>query len=168
MEELIESLKDAFRLNTDDEELNKAFEEYLKDGISKIKSNPSPFIKKDDESIKRAVERVARNVIDSDIESKKRILLYDSDFKTIMEISTQVFEEAKKTLKTGVTSNLNTIEMEEQLKELLTNVKDYNKNKAKELVSESLLDLYFIRTRDINNLSFRLAASTNNNNSKFN
>ncbi len=81
----------------------------------------------------------------------------DINFENICEISSKVFEIAKKKM-TGekVKIDIPDREIKEKLEDLLNSVNFINEIEAKRLVSETMLDLDYITNSEVKVLSLRL------------
>ena len=89
--------------------------------------------------------------------SKLENELEDKNFKEIRRMSAQYFELAKKKIDgKDINENVDTSKEIQKLGELLQKVNSYNKKKAQELVSETVLDINFISKSNVNVSSLRL------------
>lgn len=139
-------------------EMVVAFRNYLYLAVKTIQESTSKFIDKDLESIKSVLNGIAKDFGNrEDIDAIKRILLIDSAFDEIRKKSLEIFEMAKSSLN-GKDNNVNIdIASEiENMQNLLKRVKGYNKEQARELISEAIVDLEYITHSEDDNLSLRL------------
>lgn len=139
-------------------ELVDTFKEYLQIAIMSIKNNESKFINKDDESIRSVVTKMANDLIYASLETKKRVLIEDKNLIRIHEYSDQACKDATKI----VTGDSEPIEYDvderiDEINHLLEGVKEYNKDIAKKMVSETILDLNFIKNPKTGITSLRLS-----------
>ena len=144
-------------LEEKDIELIKGFEEYLYSQINVIKNNKSKFVLKDENAIKMVLNRVTQNMINYDINEKKRCLLNDEKFNEIAKISGVLYEMAREKLQgedVNVSGQLE--QKKDEMIELLESVEEYNKKEAKWLVSEGILDFEFLVNPDTKIFSLRL------------
>lgn len=138
-------------------ELIKGFEDYLYSQVNVIKNSKSKFVLKDKNSIKIVLNRVTQEMINCDIDEKKRYLLNDEKFNKIAEISGVLYKMAIEKLQGGdVNVNSQLKQKENEMKELLKSVEEYNKKEAEWLVSEGNLDLNFLVNPDTEFFSLRL------------
>ncbi len=137
--------------------LVKEFKKYLENAVEIIKEMESPNVGKDVDSIKSILDITASNFLESDINYLKHELLEDKAFEIIREKSLNLYDIAqKKADKKAIDTKLNIEEEEEKIINLLDEVKDYNKNEAKQLVSEAILDAKYITTKNCDITSLRL------------
>lgn len=81
----------------------------------------------------------------------------DKDFKRICEISSNIFEMAKKKMMgEKVKVDIENKEIKQELQKLLNSVNFINEIEAKRLVSETILDLDYITNPEVKVLSLRL------------
>lgn len=148
--ELISKLTSDFEKRIPDNEMEKErliemFKIYLTESVSDIKNSKSKFISKDSETIKRILKKIAYEICEMDITSMKQSLLQDKSFEEIRMISGDAFELAKrKKVGENIEIDFDISDKIRQLDELLKKVEPYNIMKAKELISEAVLDLKYV------------------------
>lgn len=148
--------KFSMTIPSDEQILLKNFEKYLFSTIKEIEDSDNKYIKKDKESVIMYLSDIAERLIEIDLESKKQELLKDKNFEKIMNISVGVFHKAKKVVMNGNIEVEETEITEKNLINLLGDVKPHNIEKARELVSETILDIRFIKNPNTNVLSLRI------------
>ena len=153
--ELVKKFKES--ISQEESELVDRFKEYLQIAIMSIKNNESKFINKDDESIRSVVTKMANDLIYASLETKKRVLIEDKNLIRINEYSNQAYKDATKI----VMGDSEAIEYDidkriDEINYLLEEVKEYNKDIAKKMVSEIILDLNFIKNPKTGITSLRL------------
>lgn len=154
--DLVEQFKKT--IPDDEIELPSQFEQYLYFIVETLENSKSKFIRKDKDSIIATLNRTAKQLIDMDLTNKKKQLLKDGNFEKIQDFSNQAFNNATNILN-GETAdtNLDIQRRIEELEQLLNSVEPYNEKKAKELVSEAILDLQFIANPKTDVVSIRLS-----------
>lgn len=162
MDLLINELTSKFARTISDDEKEKeeligAFKEYLQMSIDTIINSNSKFINKSFEGIKDILVFETDRILDMDIVSTKQLLLRDLNLEKIQKIAKEVFEQAKQKLEgKKIVESQKTQQKLEKLSELLEGVKSYNQDIAKELISETILDLKFLDNPDTEIFSLRL------------
>ncbi len=163
LEEFILELTEKFeqvipKEDEDFEKLKTSFKKDLEESVQMIKESDSEFARKDVKSIKSILNRMANRYFEANIESIKYTLLEDEAFEEVKNISLKIFELAQKKAKgEDIEVNQDLDEEIEKIKQLLSEVKDYNKEEAKKLLSEAIVDKKFIRTKNADVMSLRLA-----------
>lgn len=156
MNELIEKFtnefKESIRGNEQEKQLVEKFRYMIIDTIKSLENNHYEKLE-----IKSSITRIANKWINLDYENKKKRLLGDSNFGKIMEISNQVYNLAievainkKKYIDFSISEKI------DELENLLEKVKKDNKEEAKLITSETILDLQFIEDPYTNAISLRL------------
>lgn len=154
--ELTEEFKKAIPEN--EQKLIDEFEKYLYSTIETLEKSNSEFILKDRDSITAVLRRIAQDLIVIDLDSKKQKLLPDNSFWKISEISGQIYEDAQNILNNkGLIVEFDYTKEIDKMTKLLETVELHNKEQAKLLVSEAILDLEFIANPKTDILSLRLA-----------
>ena len=159
---LINELATNFEKSIPDDEKEKnklieSFKNYLKFGVNSLKNSKLEFISKDFESICETIKQMAERLCDKDIMLVKQKLLEDANFDKIREISGKVFELAiKKMNKEKINESFDLSSQREEMEKLLEKVEPYNQKIARELVSETLVDMEFLETGNMDVLSLRL------------
>ena len=83
--------------------------------------------------------------------------IVDTNFENICEISSKVFEIAKKKLAgEKVKIDIQNNEIKDKLENLLNGINFINEIEAKRLISETILDLEYITNPEVKVLSLRL------------
>lgn len=153
--ELVKQFKES--ISQEESELVDKFKEYLQIAIMSIKNNKSKFVNKDDESIKSVVTKMANDLICANMETKKRVLIEDKNLIRINEYSNQAYKDATKiVMGESEAIEYDTDERIDEVVNLLEKVKEYNKDIAKKMVSEIILDLNFIKNPKTGITSLRL------------
>ena len=144
MNELIEKFTDEFkesiRGNEQEKQLVEKFRYMIIDTVKTLEDNNYEKLE-----IKSSITRIANKWINLDYESKKKRLLGDSNFGKIMQISNK-----QKYIDFSISEKI------EEIENLLEKVKKENKEEAKLITSETILDLQFIEDPDTNAISLRL------------
>lgn len=157
--EVIEKLKKEFNesISYSDPELMKEFENYLNRTIKSIKEFQLGGKKFDESSVKPVLESMANRIIAEDIQMKRKDLIKDVNFEKIRQISMKAFTVAQDVLKGKELEEELDIDGEmKKLETLLNSVEEYNKEQARNLVSEAILDLNFIANPNSEMVSLRL------------
>ena len=157
LKDLINELVSKFKnkLPEENEKLVEAFEKRLLKILLECKDNN---YSKD--FIVFHLNRITDKLISYNTEQKKQKLLEDENFEKIRTISGEIFNSAINILKKNSNEkseqqdNKNAIN---SMKELYNNVEEYNKEEARNLISEAILDLKFIKNPNSEITSFRLA-----------
>lgn len=164
--ELIVELSNKFRntIPEDEDRMTKEFENYLVVSIEELENSDNIFIEKDRATIEAGVRAVAQYLIDADLKIKKQELLVDKNFEEIRKISSQIYNLAKEVLQgNSIVLEFEATKKIQELEKLLSAVEDYNKERAKQLVSETILDLNYISEPKTKISSLRLAHLRSNN-----
>lgn len=162
LKETIDELTKNFetRIPKEEQEREKivnAFKEELYFTVKAIEECDSIFISKDVNSIKSDLNRVAREFNEKNIDAIKQALIPDQAFEKIRKESIEIFTIAKNKINGSREKQKDDIANKiEKMEELLKDVKDYNQNQAKSLISEAILDLNYITNDNPNCLSLRL------------
>ncbi len=163
IEDLISKLTDDFGKSVSQEEkerenLIEAFEKYMHFAVKTLQESESKFIQKDTESIKSVLNRVAKNLIEENITSKKRELLEDKPFEEIRKISVEIFGKAKNKMNGEEVEKVEDIEAKtKDLNNLLGKVQEYNRERAAMFISDAQIDLQYITSeKEVDALSLRL------------
>lgn len=169
MDIFIEDLVKEFSLKipTDEierEELITAFKKYLQIGVNTIQNSDSKFIKKDSDSIKEFLSFETKTISDMDITAIKQFLINDNSFLEIKKFSEEIFELSKRKIQKENIIVKYDIDAEiKKMEKLLDSVKTYNQEKARKLMSETILDLNFLMDTNAGFYSFRLYHYKNKN-----
>lgn len=163
MEELIEELtkefKDSISYEEQKEELTNRFKEVLIDTVKSFKNDNYTELE-----IENSIIRISKRWTNLEFEEKQSRLLVDTNFGTIMETSQRFYDTAISILLgNDVDINFKISEEIEKLEKLLKKVKPYNKERAKMLTSEGILDLKYIENPNTNIVSLRLGYIKSNN-----
>lgn len=156
MGDLIEELAKEFRNSIPDEVLGKKlaakYITILNEIVKKFKEKNY-----EDSEIENSLKTISKEWINLELEEKQRRLMIDKNFGKIMEISYQVYNMAISVLTNKeIKRDFEIAEKIEELENLLKNVEPYNKEEAKTLVSEGILDLKFIENPNTHIVSLRL------------
>ena len=154
-EELINQLANRFAqsIPEKEKELVNEFAKYLDSVISNLKRRG-----KAEEEIKRGISTYTEYIIRQDLEEKKMEIIVDNSFEKIKQISNEFFGMAKRTLdgeqmnpEEDFSKRIN------EMKKLLTTVKEYNVQQAKSLISEAIIDSNYITNPQSGFTSIRIA-----------
>ena len=162
MEILIESFVNKLnekipKDETERENIIESFRIYLQKLLETIKKTENKYIKKDDESIKRILELEANEIIQMDIAIIKQILLQDKSLQEIDKISQKAFELAYRKLNgEAITEKIDFEAEKKRLTVLAESVKTFNEQKAKNLISEAILDFNYLENETSRFISLRL------------
>ena len=157
-ESLINKLVEEFKETIPEgyENLTSLFKKNLYDYINFSRNNSYEFLSKK-ENIIRGLNVFASKLISADIETKKRELEEDENFNKIRDISLEGYDAALNILNKKKVEKVTDINQKiTKMKKLLNCVKDYNKNVAKELVSEGILDWNYLKNPDTETFSLRI------------
>lgn len=156
--EIVMSFNDSI-LDSEKEKqkLIQAFRKYMESELHYIINSNYDFVSKDQEFIKKYLERVAERVLRMDVNTKKQNLLEDKSFQQIRNISLDIFELAqRKKIGEKVHVEFNISSKIKEMDELLENVASYNKEQAENFISDAILDLKYICENEENMSSLRL------------
>ena len=162
---MISEFVDEFKKDIPDNEteLIEKFKSYLYSVIYNIKKSKSKFVAKDSESIKELLDKITKQLISEDLQGKKRILISDDNYEKINEISNEIFQLAQRKLNNeDIKIEFEDSEKIKEMQNLLKDVKEYNIQKAKKLISEAILDLNYINEKSTDICSLRLGYIKNN------
>lgn len=156
MEELIGKLtkefKDSIPYEEQKEQLTIRFKDVLKDTVKSFKDDSY-----EESELQNIIIRISKKWTGLEFEEKQRRLFVDTNFGSIMEISQKAYDTAISVLLgNDVDIDFEISEEIEKLEELLKEVTPYNKEEAKRLVSEGILDLKFIENSNTDIVSLRL------------
>lgn len=136
--------------------LMQKFENYLYFTVNNIKDDTKTSNKNRINYIKSELDKKANNFFEEDISSIKKDL-EDSAYERIKKNSMNIFNSAKKQVEGNLeNSNINIKQENKELKELLDNVKDYNRDSAEYLIEETRKDLKYINNKNNKTNSLRL------------
>ena len=136
--------------------LMQKFENYLYFTVNNIKDDTKTSNKNRINYIKSELDKKANNFFEEDISSIKKDL-EDSAYERIKKNSMNIFNSAKKQVDGNLeNSNINIKQENKELKELLDNVKDYNRDSAEYLIEETRKDLKYINNKNNKTNSLRL------------
>lgn len=151
----IESIETEAENEKEKEALIKGYDDYMVIAVDEMKNNDNPFLKKDVDSIKRYIKAIAKSVIEDNFDLKRRTLLNDESYEKIRYYSAKAYKAAEnKLLSGGVKIELLEFDEDDVVK-LLESVKPYNQLAASQLVSETVLDIEFVK-KDSGIMSLRL------------
>lgn len=154
--ELISELKDEYKAYIEewDEKSLGEFEENL---YLYIKKNKLSDISQDKESIEKRLRNVSFALIKCYLENESKNHITDSNFEKIVRISSEGYNIALSIInKENVNFNGNYKEKINEMIELLEKVKPYNREEAKRLVSDGILDWNFVNNSKTDTFSLRL------------
>lgn len=156
MEELIKELAKDFRSSISDEESGEKLEAEFINVLKEIEKSFENNNYKESR-IREILRQITNEWTNLDVEEKQRRLSSDNNFTNIVKISQQAYEMAISIL-AGKKINLEfqIPQKIEELENMLEKVKTCNKEKAKKLVSEGILDLKFLENPNSDITSLRL------------
>ncbi len=111
------------------------------------------------------LSRIGNKIIKYDLKYKKKYLLEDKNLEKIRRISGEIFNSAINILKNNSNEKLEQDDYKNainSMQESYNNVEEYNKEEARNLISEAILDLKFIKNPNSEITSFRLAREKKN------
>lgn len=149
--ELVENFKKNIpETEEEGEKLVKGFKRYLEIGVKEIQNPDFKYSTRNPETVKRFIRREAENMSKMDITSLKRKLIEDTPFERLRITSNEIFAQAiKKKNGENLDKEYDYDGIINEFDELLTKVAPYNLDKAREFVSEAVLDLnYICKSRD--------------------
>lgn len=154
----VNSLLEEFskKLPRDEKNLIRNYKEYLDESLRNIEQTGETI----DIQLKKDFLRLKANYIINlpDLDSVKRVIVYDRNFEEITIESGKIFNEACEVLKGNMKkSSINLEEKIKKLEEILGEVKEFNFEQARLLISEASLDKNYIENPSTNILSFRLS-----------
>lgn len=141
--------KFALSISDDDKdkkELTEAFTKYIKDAEEYFKTVEAKNINNKQETLEQYLNSIETAFANLNIVIKKRYLLKDACFDEISVISQKIFDlaiekaDGKKLIET-----IDVDELYKRIEELEKGVKEYNLEEAKKLISETVLDISFIK-----------------------
>lgn len=159
MDKLIEDWINKFKekVPKDEEKLVQAFRQYLLNNLEFAKQNPIEPIEQHEEFETLLINRISDRIMNYDIDSIKRQLLIDSNFEQLINKSGELYRIACEKLRGNNAENDINIDKEvEEIIELSKKVEPYNKNEARMLLSEAVLDAKFIKNPNNQGESLRL------------
>ena len=159
-DELITQLATEFNETVDigeQKELEPLFIKYLKSALKHLQETDSQFIDKSPEALQNSIKYIAKKLISSNIDSKKRQLIVDDCFEKIRHYSGLAYTAAENKL-LRKNEKIEKLDISpEELQELLEGVQDFNKEEARRMISETILDLKYVEEKNPQFMSFRLS-----------
>lgn len=106
----------------------------------------------------RKISLFSRYIIKQDLDEKKRTIVVDDAFEKIRQISNSIFEIAKRVLN-GENVNIegDISKKTSEMSELLSSVKECNREQAETFVSEAIVDINYILNPQSGLMSIRIA-----------
>lgn len=156
IKELVEDFTKTIPNSENERELINSFEKYLYNLIEAI-NNSQDIKEKDEEFIKYVLRYSTEITKELPLIQKKQKLIEDKNFNEIERISIDAFRTVQEII-FGKEIKKDEKELEEvrqKLKANLERVREFNKEQAQYLVSEGMLDLYFIENPETNIMSLR-------------
>lgn len=156
IKELVEDFTKTIPNSENERELINSFEKYLYNLIETI-NNSQDIKEKDEEFIKYVLRYSTEITKELPLIQKKQKLIEDKNFNEIERISIDAFRTVQEII-FGKEIKKDEKELEEvrqKLKANLERVREFNKEQAQYLVSEGMLDLYFIENPETNIMSLR-------------
>lgn len=140
------------------EKLVNAFVNYMNFAIKVIQDSKNNVIHTDAEYIKKVLNGIANRFYEKDINQIKHELLKDENYEKIRIKSLEIYEDAKEKALNGLESEkYNNEEEIQNLNNLFEKVESYNKDFAKQLISDAIVDLQFIKSENPKLSSLRIA-----------
>ena len=156
IKELVEDFTKTIPNSENEIEMINSFEKYLYNLIEAI-NNSQDIKEKDEEFIKYVLRYSTEITKELPLIQKKQKLIEDKNFNEIERISIDAFRTVQEII-FGKEIKKDEKELEEvrqKLKANLERVREFNKEQAQYLVSEGMLDLYFIENPETNIMSLR-------------
>lgn len=160
MQQLINDYVEKFESEIPDNEMEKSellncLRKHIEIWLQAILNSNSKYVIKDFESVKKILDREVKRISELDIEEKKKCLIVDKRYDELIEISGIVYKaaclkvEGEKTFENITFTALD-------IKELLIEVKDYNKAEAEKIAEETLVDLEYLNSDNPKEMSQRI------------
>lgn len=157
IKELVTEFAKTIPNSENEKELIDSFEKYLYDLIETIQNDNTYIMEKNEENMKYILKYSTEVTKKLPLIQKKQKLIEDKNFEEIKKISLGAFRDVQKII-SGEKIEKEEQELEEmrrKLKEHLNNVREFNKSQAQLLVSEGMLDIYFIENPKTELMSLR-------------
>lgn len=166
IDELVKEFSESMENIDENQELVNSFESYLYSIVKIMENTDSKIVgEKNKETIEEILKYCTRDTMELPLEQKKQKLLNDKSFEKIRTLSNDAFEMTQKVLKRELNEiNKNEVEnMKNKFKQLLENVREFNRSEATLLISEGILDLNFVENPKTEIMSIRLGRCLYNN-----
>ena len=139
------------------EELLNGFKKYLNIAVEYIKNSGEKAVNNVDDLINKILKMRADMIFQMNILEMKQYLIEDQALLKLQEKSYEIYETAaKKLLGENNLKEYNTDLEIKKMEDLEKDIRDFNQERVKELISETVLDLCFLDGTNAGLFSLRL------------